>query len=348
MFYYIYRDVMDRLLNLRLLPYLFEILMTTKDKEFTEIALKTILTLAQWARIADFGEPLVISRLKALKNEGEAIETLAQRVLAAFDSNLKPSPTKRWPELNLAALEPLLVVSSPEAFVKSGGVYAASSKRVLQPSFNESNNMEMAEKGQHESPAINYYQTKERQPNEYIRRGYKANVSLHPLNARGQMSSTANEYNGVKNITPLKKPKCTTDYSANRLETTSGKVLNLPLLSEVHTFDPREHAESAEQVYEKYMDTDLTEKLLSEGKIARKMLGLGVIEAAGVKRATGCGNVRRLVEWYVSAKDYTKAYSLILYGVITMKKADKVMSLLHLIATMKMGYSVRNPHVVNK
>eukprot|EP00826_Nyctotherus_ovalis_P011492 TRINITY_DN1298_c0_g3_i1.p1 TRINITY_DN1298_c0_g3~~TRINITY_DN1298_c0_g3_i1.p1 ORF type:complete len:349 (+),score=53.18 TRINITY_DN1298_c0_g3_i1:1385-2431(+) len=348
---------MDRLLNLKLLPYLLEILMTNKDREFIEITLKTILTLTQWTRIADFNEPLVISKLKALKNEDELVGNLAQRVLAAFDSNPKPSPTRRWPELNLAALEPLLVVNFPEPFAKPGEavfsakperLYAASSKRVLQPSSNESNNVEIAGKGQYESPAINYYRTKECHPNEYIRRGYKANISLHPLNAQGQMSSTANEYNGIRNATPLKKPKFTTDYSANRLETTSGRALNLPLLSEVHTFDPKEYAEPVEQIYEKYMDTDLTEKLLSEGKIARKMLGLGVIEAAGVKRATGCGSVRKLVEWYASAKDYTKAYSLILYGVITMKKADKVMSILHLIVTMKMGYAVRNPHVVNK
>jgi len=339
---------MDRLLNLKLLPYLFEIITSTNDKEFIEISLKSIVTLTQWVRINEFAEPQVLAKLRELKSEF----SLAQHVLSAFESNPKPGPPRRWPQLNLTALEPHLIMNLPKNntkatafYAKPGNSYGMGSRRVLQPSSNEFYNNE--EVAPHEnSSAINYHQSKEYQGGDYVRRGYRINTNKYT-----QMANTVNtekdsfsEYG--KSNTPLRKPKFTTDYSVEKVETSSGKALNLPSLSTIHTFDPRIYIEHVDQLCEKYMDTDLTDKLTSEGKIARKILGIGVIEAAGIKKATGCSNVKKLVEWYISSKDFTKTYSIILYGAITMKKADRVISLLHLISTMKMNYAIRNPHVV--
>ncbi len=74
------------------------------------------------------------------------------------------------------------------------------------------------------------------------------------------------------------------------------------MLAVPQTISLAQYRGQEEALFDKYMDTELTDKSNPESKAARNLLGLGMIEATGVKKSTGCNTLRDLVEWYSSAQ----------------------------------------------
>jgi hypothetical protein len=76
----------------------------------------------------------------------------------------------------------------------------------------------------------------------------------------------------------------------------------LPLLVTSQHINVSQYKGQEDLLFDKYMDTDLTDKANADSKTVRNLLGLGVIEATGLKKATSCNTLHSLVSWYVSAQ----------------------------------------------
>jgi hypothetical protein len=121
--------------------------------------------------------------------------------------------------------------------------------------------------------------------------------------------------------------------------------LRLSLLNKGRKISVGQYAGCEDILFNNFMDVNLCDSKVTESKVARNLLGVGQIEMGGLKRATNLNTVRELVEWYSTTNDFIKVYSLILYGVVSSKKADKLLCILHLLATKKLKYKVHNPYI---
>jgi len=173
-------------------------------------------------------------------------------------------------------------------------------------------------------PSITHNLYQIEQPKESIRRGLRSTLQK-PISTLGESMEI-----------PLRRAKFKTDYNVENEK--------LPSLKDVHKIDIEEYLGQEDKLYEEFMEISLVDK--DEGKIVRNLLGLGLIEANGLKKSTGCNTFKELVEWYSNANDYSKVFSIILYGVISIKKAEKLLSLIHIIASKKLKYAINNPNII--
>jgi hypothetical protein len=129
---------------------------------------------------------------------------------------------------------------------------------------------------------------------------------------------------------------------SNELQKIECESPKLPgfIVTTVNPINTGEYAGNEDRLYENYMDVDIGNKRTIEGKQARNLLGLGIIEVTGLRKVTGCNTLRKLVEWYVSASNPLRTYSLVLYALASTKRTEKFLSTVHLIGTRKMGYKV--------
>jgi len=119
----------------------------------------------------------------------------------------------------------------------------------------------------------------------------------------------------------------------------------IPAITSLNPINTGEYAGNEDRLYENYMDVDISNKKVTEGKQARNLLGLGMIEVTGLRKVTGCNTLRKLVEWYVTANSPLRTYSLVLYALASTKRTEKFLSIVHLIGTRKMGYKVNNNYM---
>jgi len=209
-------------------------------------------------------------------------------------------------------------------------------------------------------------------PKVEVRRGLKSAVKrqmntttiTEPQNAsfiqnanimNTSFTSNANANQNKMSIiqTPTKKVRFnTTDYNnqaenTTYIEKTDKMMIKLPQIGIIpQKIKIEQYRGQEDPIFDKFMDTNLLDKTLTESKLARNLLGIGVIEATGLKKATGCATIKGMVGWYSSSLDFVKAHSMILYGVISAQRAEKIMAILHLLATKKMGYQIRNPNII--
>ena len=340
--------------------YLFNTLLEENDTKFTEAIFRCIIIISQQENIANSIPANVIEKLNEYKND-EKLAKLSQQIINIQNPNsdFRSSLTKKWPIINAETLDPLLERTITNRFFSNVYTPISSSRsksndtRIVHSVLKQSKGEDIS-RSSHTSKvssvdrslADNSFQPNvlESHPRELIRRGLRSAMKRPDISLT--MNNIAISFNPYKtgkmgSISPIKKPQFMTNYSPHKIRRTS-KPSN-----ELHIINTGEYKEAKEQLYESFMNTNLLDKSSIESKMARNLLDLREIEAEGLRKGTGCTTIKGLANWYGSSKDYAKSYSSILYGVVSIQKTDKIIGLLHLIATENLGLIVNNPNIIN-
>eukprot|EP00826_Nyctotherus_ovalis_P062695 TRINITY_DN9119_c0_g1_i8.p1 TRINITY_DN9119_c0_g1~~TRINITY_DN9119_c0_g1_i8.p1 ORF type:complete len:313 (+),score=58.56 TRINITY_DN9119_c0_g1_i8:544-1482(+) len=296
---------------------------TVHDESVVNAALKLFIAISQ-QYVIDFPKD-IIQKIKNLEGK------VAQELVKAIASGPDIEATKKWPLIDMKEAELLLKANSDTAASNSRSKPALPERSTAKPVSvlrRDAAPVDLSSVEVKDVPIqFNPCQAESR---EFIRRGLKATL-------RRPISTLGDSVNNSSMETPLRRAKFRTDYNAQNPK--------LPLLKETHKIDTDQYSGQEEKLFAHFMEQSLTDKDTSESKMVRNMLGLGMIEATGVKKATGCGTLKELVEWYVASSEWSKVFSTVLYGVISVKKAEKLVALMHLIATKKLHYEINNPNI---
>lgn len=365
---------MNRFLKFSVIQYLLEELSSCGDVLASAI-LETLIGVFQRYKVSKPVFNLAVGQVKSMEHvENENVRKLVNYFLETARIGPRADIVKKWARPNTEAVEKLFKLNLPEILFRNKCTEEASNAFT---GANTSKKVENAANNSYSSGiSRNIVLHKASMASNTVEKNNTSNInnSASKKERSPQMkeakapSNAADSSSGKKSaksfFTPERKQINLFNHKSNIKETGNYRLINpylqqkssskeknnsrfelrLPLLSESRKISAQQYAGSEDLLYDSFMDTNLADSGRTESKLARNLLGVGQIEMGGLRRATGLNTVRELVEWY-SADEFVKVYSLVLYGVVSSKKAEKIICILHLIATRKMKYNIRNPYI---
>jgi len=313
---------MDALVKGNGITLLADKLLFTKDDEVSISIFKFLTTTFQRHKLLKVASTELVERIRKYQklNNDEEVNKAVDHLIETIDYGPRVDLTDNWvwPDANI--IEALLELNSPKILQSNKEVDIVYNEDIPELKCSD------------EKPIVSLLHAKE------------ANIPKVTLNEKIEYKQLSKAQVSEENepkimLTELIKVE---EHKTN-CDSPKIAAAAVPTVKIVKKFNPNIYIASVDKILKKYMDTNITDKKTVEGKAARNLLGLGMIEVNGIKKVTGCSSIRKLVEWYVSANDHLRTYSLLLYGISSTKYTEKFISIIHLLATKRMNYKVNNP-----
>eukprot|EP00826_Nyctotherus_ovalis_P009206 TRINITY_DN12424_c0_g2_i1.p1 TRINITY_DN12424_c0_g2~~TRINITY_DN12424_c0_g2_i1.p1 ORF type:complete len:361 (-),score=38.27 TRINITY_DN12424_c0_g2_i1:91-1173(-) len=353
----IFRKVVERLRRINFIENLTDSLLVSDNKGWIKAMVELLITIFKYHRISESTKERTIAAVKALMERtwDDNARKLAIRFLEITKSGPKSVPPREWATPDTQLADTLFKLNLPEVLSKNEAAEKFPDtapidnlKILIEPDSKQCSNTSKAVNGIAHIPEVSLLQ-KGSKLSAGVQIGGLEMRQANLIRARFKSNTRTAQEVSVNSEKPI-LAKDGHKFICYTAETKSGlkQELRLPFISDARKIDASQYAGHEDLLYAKYMDTDYTDKTSPDSKAVRNVLGIGSIEASGLKKSTEKHTLRQLVDWYVAAKDFAKFFSVLLYGIISSKRAEKIMCILHLIATQKLNRRVYNPYIASQ
>lgn len=346
---------MERLKKVNFIESLTDSLAASGNKSWIKAALELLITIFKYHRVSEGVKERTIVAVKALMERmwDDSERKFAIRFLETVKSGPRSAPPREWATLDAQLADTLFALNLPEILSKNEAAEKLPSdmslidnlKGIVEPDSKHCADADKRVSGLVCVPEVSLLQKRSAE----VQIGGLETRQANLIRARFRSNTRAVQEVSVKNEKPI-SVKDNQKYVCYTVKTKSGlkQGLKLPFISDARKIDVSQYAGHEDLLCAKYMDTDYTDNTSGDSKAVRNILGIGSIEASGLKKSTEKHTLRQLVDWYVAAKDFGQLFSVLLYGIISSKRAERIMCILHLLATQKFNHRVSNPYIASQ
>jgi len=332
---------MQRLERVNLMENLVSLLGVYNDKNWIQAMLKLLIIVFRRHKVSEEAKRNLVEAVETSmkKTWDDNVRKLAIRFFGVAKTGPKSNLQREWMIPDVRIVEVLFKLNLPELLSKNETADKFSSINIPDTKAIEKNKVEVPYiDNSRVINGIRYI------PEVSLINKAQSKTQVNGVVEIGNRSKSLVKGVQVKSEKEVKEEHKFVCYTA-KTKSAIRHELKLPFINDEKKIDVRQYAGHEDLLYAKYMDIDIADKVSNDSKMVRNLLGIGGMEAGALKKATEKNTLRELIDWYSSTKDYIKLYSILLYGIMSSKRADKIMCILHLIATQKLQHKIYNPYI---